>query len=149
MNDNQVRRLLTLLSLALCLIALGHPSVAPTWASSTLAQAESARHLPAEVSREPQVGDALIPDEHERSSLRLPLMDETGDRVIGEKVCAAEPPLLMAEGSNGCEIVSSGMGIKQTCKITCPAGQTPKCSRDCERSFGPICTGYKANCRCE
>ena len=58
-------------------------------------------------------------------------------------------PLLMAEGSNSCEIVSCGMGIKQTCQITCPAGKTPKCSCDCERSFGPMCMDYKANCRCE
>ncbi len=58
-------------------------------------------------------------------------------------------PLLMAEGSNSCEIVSCGMGIKQTCQITCPADKTPKCSCDCERSFGPMCMDYKANCRCE
>ncbi|HQR14864.1 MAG TPA: hypothetical protein PKW52_08290 [Nitrospira sp.] len=58
-------------------------------------------------------------------------------------------PLLLAEGSNSCEIVSCGMGIKQTCQITCPADKTPKCSCDCERSFGPMCMDYKANCRCE
>ena len=58
-------------------------------------------------------------------------------------------PLLMAEGSNSCEIVSCGMGIKQTCQITCPADKTPKCTCDCERSFGPMCMDYKANCRCE
>ena len=58
-------------------------------------------------------------------------------------------PLLLAEGSNSCEIVSCGMGIKQTCQISCPAGKTPKCSCDCERSFGPMCMDYKANCRCE
>lgn len=58
-------------------------------------------------------------------------------------------PLLLAEGSNSCEIVSCGMGIKQACQITCPAGKTPKCSCDCERSFGPMCMDYKANCRCE
>ena len=58
-------------------------------------------------------------------------------------------PLLMAEGSNSCEIVSCGMGIKDTCKITCPADKTPKCSCDCLKSFGPMCTEYKANCRCE
>lgn len=58
-------------------------------------------------------------------------------------------PLLFAEGSNSCEIVSCGMGIKQTCQITCPADKTPKCSCDCERSFGPMCMDYKANCRCE
>ena len=56
---------------------------------------------------------------------------------------------LLAEGSNSCEIVSCGMGIKQTCQITCPADKTPKCSCDCERSFGPMCMDYKANCRCE
>ncbi len=58
-------------------------------------------------------------------------------------------PLLMAEGSNSCEIVSCGMGIKQTCQITCPADKTPKCTCACERSFGPMCMDYKANCRCE
>ena len=58
-------------------------------------------------------------------------------------------PLLLAEGSNSCEIVSCGMGIKQTCQITCPADKTPKCSCDCDRSFGPMCMDYKANCRCE
>ncbi len=58
-------------------------------------------------------------------------------------------PLLLAEGSNSCEIVSCGMGIKQTCQITCPAGKTPKCSCDCERNIGPLCMDYKANCRCE
>ena len=58
-------------------------------------------------------------------------------------------PLLMAEGSNSCEIISCGMALKDTCKITCPANQNPKCSCDCMRSFGPICTDYKANCRCE
>ncbi len=61
----------------------------------------------------------------------------------------ANIPLLMAEGSNSCEIVSCGMGIKDTCKITCPADKTPKCSCDCLKSFGPMCTEYKANCRCE
>lgn len=58
-------------------------------------------------------------------------------------------PLLLAEGFNSCEIVSCGMGIKQTCQITCPADKTPKCSCDCERSIGPMCMDYKANCRCE
>lgn len=58
-------------------------------------------------------------------------------------------PLLLAEGSNSCEIVSCGMGIKQTCQITCPADKTPKCSCDCERNIGPLCMDYKANCRCE
>ncbi len=60
-----------------------------------------------------------------------------------------EIPLLMAEGSNSCEIVSCGMGIKDTCKITCPTDKTPKCSCDCLKTFGPMCTEYKANCRCE
>jgi hypothetical protein len=60
-----------------------------------------------------------------------------------------EVPLLMAEGSNSCEIVSCGMGIKDTCKITCPADKTPKCSCDCLKTFGPMCTEYKANCKCE
>jgi hypothetical protein len=59
------------------------------------------------------------------------------------------PPLLLAEGSNSCEIVSCGMGIKQTCQITCPADKTPKCSCDCVRNIGPMCMDYKANCRCE
>ncbi|MCC2640142.1 MAG: exported protein of unknown function [Nitrospira sp.] len=58
-------------------------------------------------------------------------------------------PMLFAEGSNSCEIVSCGMGIKQTCQITCPAEKTPKCSCDCERNIGPLCMDYKANCRCE
>ena len=58
-------------------------------------------------------------------------------------------PILVAEGSNSCEIISCGMTLKDTCKITCPADKTPKCSCDCTRSFGPICTDYKANCRCE
>ncbi len=62
--------------------------------------------------------------------------------------CQNNPPL-MAEGSNSCEIVSCGMGIKDTCKITCPAGKTPKCSCDCLKNFGPMCTEYKANCKCE
>ncbi len=60
-----------------------------------------------------------------------------------------EDPLLIAEGSNSCEIVSCGMGIKDTCKITCPADKTPKCSCDCLKTFGPMCTEYKANCKCE
>ncbi|WP_080887114.1 hypothetical protein [Nitrospira japonica] len=60
-----------------------------------------------------------------------------------------EPPLRTAEGSNSCEIVSCGRGLKDTCKITCPAGKTPKCSCDCLKSFGPMCTDYKANCICE
>jgi hypothetical protein len=149
MNDRTVCRLFDLHSMALFLIALGYLSVTPILTSSTLAQADPTNQSPAEVSDKVEVVDARGPDKNERTSILLPLTDETGEQVIGEKVCSAEPPLLMAEGSNGCEIISCGMGIKQTCKITCPAGQTPKCSCDCERSFGPICTDYKANCRCE
>lgn len=59
-----------------------------------------------------------------------------------------EPPLI-AESSNSCEIVSCGMGIKEACKMTCPADKTPKCSCDCVRNFGPMCMEYKAKCRCE
>lgn len=71
--------------------------------------------------------------------------------VLQQTPAPVEPslPLLLAEGSNSCEIVSCGMGIKQTCQITCPADKTPKCSCDCERSIGPMCMDYKANCRCE
>lgn len=71
--------------------------------------------------------------------------------AVQQTLAPLEPslPLLVAEGSNSCEIVSCGMGIKQTCQITCPADKTPKCSCDCERSFGPMCMDYKANCRCE
>lgn len=57
-------------------------------------------------------------------------------------------PLLVAEGSNSCEIVSCGMGLKDTCKITCPKDKTPKCSCDCVKNVGPLCTEYKANCKC-
>lgn len=60
-----------------------------------------------------------------------------------------DTPLVVAEGSNSCEIVSCGRGLKDTCKITCPADKTPKCSCDCLKSFGPMCTEYKANCTCE
>ena len=70
------------------------------------------------------------------------------DQATSSSQCN-EVSLLMAEGSNSCEIVSCGMGIKDTCKITCPADKTPKCSCDCLKSFGPMCTEYKANCRCE
>jgi len=70
-------------------------------------------------------------------------------RHVSARGAAQTPPLLLAEGSNSCEIVSCGMGIKQTCQITCPADQTPKCSCDCVKNFGPMCTEYKANCRCE
>ena len=149
MYDSKVCHPLSLLPLVLFLFVPGYPLVAPAQASSIGAHIERAQQSPADVSHEARVGDALIPDENGGSPVRRPLTDETGEQVVGEKVCSTEPPLLMAEGSNGCEIVSCGMGIKQTCKITCPAGQTPKCSCDCERSFGPICTDYKANCRCE
>lgn len=63
-------------------------------------------------------------------------------------VATTEPPLV-TESSNSCEIVSCGMGIKEACKMTCPADKTPKCSCDCVRNFGPMCMEYKANCRCE
>lgn len=63
-------------------------------------------------------------------------------------VATTDPPVV-AEGSNSCEIVSCGMGIKESCKITCPADKTPKCSCDCARNIGPMCMDYKANCRCE
>ena len=149
MSNNELRRLLILLILALFLILPVDLRVASVGASSTDVQVE-ALSPPADISSEGQAPEARMSAANETLSLRLSsLLDETGTQVIGEKVCAAEPPLLMAEGSNGCEIVSCGMGIKQTCKIACPAGQTPKCSCDCERSFGPICTDYKANCRCE
>lgn len=59
------------------------------------------------------------------------------------------PPMTVAEASNSCEIVSCGMGIKDSCKVTCPANQTPKCSCDCVRNIGPMCMEHKANCRCE
>ncbi|HEU4683811.1 MAG TPA: hypothetical protein VFS39_04845 [Nitrospira sp.] len=72
-----------------------------------------------------------------------------GPRATPTRDSLAEVPPLMAEGSNSCEIVSCGMGLKDTCKITCPADKTPKCSCDCAKSFGPMCTEYKANCRCE
>lgn len=59
------------------------------------------------------------------------------------------PPMTVAEASNSCEIVSCGMGIKDSCKVTCPQNQTPKCSCDCVRNIGPMCMEHKANCRCE
>ena len=148
MSDNKVRRLFPLLSLVLFLILPGQLLVAPVRASSTEAQVETVSPQ-TDISYTGQGLEARVSAANEERPLRLPLMDEAGEQVIGEKVCSNEPPLFMAEGSNRCEIVSCGMGIKQTCKITCPAGQTPKCSCDCERSFGPICTDYKANCRCE
>lgn len=68
--------------------------------------------------------------------------------MVSGPQCKADSQLVV-EGSNACEIVSCGMGIKDTCKITCPADKTPKCSCDCLKTFGPICTEYKANCKCE
>jgi hypothetical protein len=64
-------------------------------------------------------------------------------------VLMKEVPVEMAEGSNKCEIVSCGAGLKETCQVDCPAGKTPKCSCDCIRNIGPLCMEYKANCRCE
>jgi hypothetical protein len=75
--------------------------------------------------------------------------DEAPPTDMAQDPHADNLPPLMAEGSNACEIVSCGMGLKDTCKITCPSGKTPKCSCDCAKSFGPMCTEYKANCRCE
>ncbi|CAI4031982.1 hypothetical protein DNFV4_02405 [Nitrospira tepida] len=149
MQSGPASRLAILLSLALLLTMPLHPSIGVAQSFSIEPHAAAPSRLPLGLSPWEQNLIVRIPAANGSTSVRLPLMDETGERVIGAKVCAAEPPLLMAEGSNGCEIISCGMGIKQTCKITCPAGQTPKCSCDCERSFGPICTDYKANCRCE
>lgn len=89
------------------------------------------------------VGASDVPPSSQAPASRTPVLQQTAAPV--------EPslPLLLAEGSNSCEIVSCGMGIKQTCQITCPADKTPKCSCDCERSIGPMCMDYKANCRCE
>lgn len=86
----------------------------------------------------------------EASSQRIPASHNL-DHVSRQTHAFIVPslPLLFAEGSNSCEIVSCGMGIKQTCKITCPVGKTPKCSCDCERNIGPLCMDYKANCRCD
>lgn len=64
-------------------------------------------------------------------------------------VIMKDAPVAVAEGSNKCEIVSCGMGIKDTCEISCPSDKTPKCSCDCIRNFGPLCMEHKANCRCE
>ena len=64
-------------------------------------------------------------------------------------VIMKDAPPEVAEGSNKCEIVSCGMGIKDTCEISCPSDKTPKCSCDCIRNIGPLCMEYKANCRCE
>ena len=98
--------------------------------------------MTAPVQAEP-VGASDGPPSTQAPVSRTPVLQQTPVPV--------EPslPLLMAEGSNSCEIVSCGMGIKQTCQITCPADKTPKCSCDCERSLGPMCMDYKANCRCE
>ncbi|BFU96302.1 MAG: hypothetical protein NTNFB02_30240 [Nitrospira sp.] len=76
------------------------------------------------------------------------IMRPTSDRSLSALQCK-DTPLGVAEGSNSCEIVSCGRGLKDTCKITCPADKTPKCSCDCLKSFGPMCTEYKANCTCE
>jgi hypothetical protein len=75
---------------------------------------------------------------------------DVGDGAVPPSVIMMkEPPAVMAEGSNKCEIVSCGMGLKDTCEISCPADKTPKCSCDCIRNIGPLCMEYKANCRCE
>jgi hypothetical protein len=76
-------------------------------------------------------------------------LDQASPADAAHDVQGDNLPPLMAEGANSCEIVSCGMGIKDTCKITCPSDKTPKCSCDCAKSFGPMCTEYKANCRCE
>lgn len=149
MPSGRVSRLATLLPLALLLTMPLPPSVGMAQSSPIESHADALSRLPLGLSLVEQDLDTRLPAANGSASVRLPFMDDTGEQVIGEKVCATEPPLLVAEGSNGCEIISCGMGIKQTCKITCPAGQTPKCGCDCERSFGPICTDYKANCRCE
>jgi hypothetical protein len=86
----------------------------------------------------------------ERSSQQITIPQSKGNALQQTQVPALPLlPMLFAEGSNSCEIVSCGMGIKQTCQITCPADKTPKCSCDCERNIGPLCMDYKANCRCE
>ncbi len=86
----------------------------------------------------------------EASSQQIPASQnlDPASRQTSDPI-APSLPLLFAEGSNSCEIVSCGMGIKQTCQITCPVGKTPKCSCDCERNIGPLCMDYKANCRCD
>lgn len=149
MNDSKVSCLLSRLLLVGFVLASGSWSVALAQDAGIGAHVEHIQASPSDPSHEARVVAAPDPEDNGESPVRQLLTDETGDQVIGEKVCSIEPPMLMAEGSNDCEIVSCGMGIKQTCKISCPAGQTPKCSCDCERSFGPICTDYKANCRCE
>src|SRR5688572_24622081 len=82
--------------------------------------------------------------------------EETETRTPQDFVGASRPmpvtikdPPIVAESPNTCEIVSCGMGIKDTCKMTCAADKTPKCSCDCVRNIGPMCMEYKANCRCE
>jgi hypothetical protein len=94
-----------------------------------------------EASAAPAEFPALFPQSDPSDTLIMTPM------VSGPQ-CKANPQLV-AEGSNSCEIVSCGMGIKDTCKITCPADKTPKCSCDCLKTFGPICTEYKAICKCE
>lgn len=49
-----------------------------------------------------------------------------GDTIPAAPVTMKEPPIEIAEGANKCEIVSCGMGIKETCEITCPADKTPQ-----------------------
>jgi len=94
---------------------------------------------------EPAVASFLA----DESAADLPVITlPTSDHSPSALQCK-EPPLVVAEGSNSCEIVSCGRGLKDTCKITCPADKTPKCSCDCLKSFGPMCTDYKANCTCE
>lgn len=72
-----------------------------------------------------------------------------GDSTTAAPVIMKEPPIEIAEGANKCEIVSCGMGLKDTCEITCPSDKTPKCSCDCIRNIGPLCMEYKAICKCD
>lgn len=98
----------------------------------------------------PAVGSATTDQPVDPAVLQLPpSLDSVPPESLSRGAECANLPLLMAEGSNSCEIVSCGMGIKDTCKITCPADKTPKCSCDCVKTFGPMCTEYKANCKCE
>ncbi len=98
----------------------------------------------------PWVGAAVTDQPIEPPVLQFPpSLDSMPLKSPSRGAECAHIPLLMAEGSNSCEIVSCGMGIKDTCKITCPTDKAPKCSCDCLKTFGPICTEYKANCRCE
>ncbi|MBA5871458.1 MAG: hypothetical protein GDA68_15895 [Nitrospira sp. CR2.1] len=112
--------------------------VAATFVSCVMASVGLAVPVQAEM-----VGSSNGAPNSQAPASRTPMLQQTP--------APEEPslPLLLAEGSNSCEIVSCGMGIKQTCQITCPADKTPKCSCDCERSIGPMCMDYKANCRCE